>query len=171
MPVTVFLSHSTHDDPTVAALRQALEQHGVSVWADSQRLSAGDNLTARIQDAIRNAQHFMVLVSPRAIKAPWVHQEVQLAQAVQRARQDGYKVIPVLYDGVAAGALPGLFGEAVLAVLLGRTPNAVAAALPQLLAALGPERPDEPVLASPLDTAPLAELTLHLTEPAMVERD
>jgi hypothetical protein len=32
MPVAIFLSHSTHDDATVAALRIALESHGVSVW-------------------------------------------------------------------------------------------------------------------------------------------
>src|SRR4029453_4307867 len=126
MPVMVFLSHSTHDDPTVAALRQALEPHGVSVWADSQRLSAGDNLTERIQETIRDVQHFMVLVSPCAIKEPWVRKEVQLAPGVPRTRQDGYKVIPVLYDGVAADALPLLFGAEVLAVSLGSAPNAVA---------------------------------------------
>jgi TIR domain len=52
MPVTIFLSHSTYDDATVAALRTALESYGVSVWADSQRLSAGEELTPRIQEAI-----------------------------------------------------------------------------------------------------------------------
>ncbi len=56
-------------------------------------------------------------------------------------------------------------------VTLGSGPNAVAAALPALLAALGLERPDETSLPVSLDTAPLAELTLRLSEPAMVERD
>jgi hypothetical protein len=41
MPVIIFLSYSTPDDATVAALQTALESHGASVWADSQRLSAG----------------------------------------------------------------------------------------------------------------------------------
>jgi len=40
MPVIIFLSHSTHNDATVAELCTALESHDVSVWADSQRLSA-----------------------------------------------------------------------------------------------------------------------------------
>ncbi len=171
MPCTIFLSHSTHDDAMVAALRAALEVHGVSVWADSQRLSGGDNLTARIQEAIKQAQHVVVLVSPRAINAPWVFQEVQLAQEVKRARQDGYKVIPLLYDGVTAGALPWLFGEEVLGITLGSGPNAVAAVVPALLAALGLALPDEPERATPLDSPPLADLTLHLSEPAIVERD
>jgi TIR domain len=72
MPVSVCLSHSTHADPTVAALRRALEPHGVSVWADAQRLSAGDNLMERIQETIRNTQHFTVLVSPYAINTPFL---------------------------------------------------------------------------------------------------
>jgi hypothetical protein len=40
MPVAVFMSHFTHDDATIAALRTVLERHGISVLADSQRLSA-----------------------------------------------------------------------------------------------------------------------------------
>jgi 5S rRNA maturation endonuclease (ribonuclease M5) len=62
LAVTIFLSHSTHDDATVAALRTALQSHGVSVWADSQRLSAGEELTPRIQEAIANAQHVLVKI-------------------------------------------------------------------------------------------------------------
>src|SRR5215471_6590373 len=149
MPITVFLSHATHDDATVTALRQALEHHGVSVWADSQRLSAGDPLTARIQEAISQSQHFMVLVSPRSINASWVRKEVQLAQEVQRAHGGGYKVIPVLYDGATYEILPQLFGRQVAAVRLGSGPNAVATALPALLAALGLARPDDPSTPAP----------------------
>lgn len=171
MPVTIFLSHSTHDDATVAALRTALEGHGVSVWADSQRLSAGEELTPRIQEAIANAQHFVVLVSPRAINAPWVHKEVQLAQAVKRSRHHGYKVIPVLYDGVTAGAIPWLFDAEILAMMLGSGPNAIAAAVPDLLVALGVQLPDDPPLPAPLETVPLAGLTLHLTERGIIEQD
>jgi hypothetical protein len=62
-------------------------------------------LTPSIQEAIASAQHFVVLLSPRAINSPWVRKEVQLAQTVKRSRRDGYKVIPVLYDGVTPGAL------------------------------------------------------------------
>ncbi|MGH8063644.1 MAG: toll/interleukin-1 receptor domain-containing protein [Candidatus Entotheonellia bacterium] len=164
MPVAIFLSHSTYDDATVAELRIALESHGVSVWADSQRLSAGEELTPRIQEAIANAQHFVVLLSPRAINSPWVHKEVQLAQTVKQSRRDGYKVIPVLYDGVTPGALPWLFDAEIVAVTLGNGPNAIAAALPDLLVALGLRLPDDPLLPTPLETVPLAELTLHLTE-------
>jgi hypothetical protein len=171
MALTIFLSHSTQDDAIVADLRTALEAHGVSVWADSQRLSAGEALTPRIQQAIAEAQHFVVLLSPRAINSHWVHKEVQHAQAVQRTRYDGFKIIPVVYDGVTPGALSWLFGEEVLAVELGTGPNAIAAALDALRPALGLQQPDEPRRVPPLDTAPFADLTLHLTEPGIVEQD
>jgi hypothetical protein len=171
MALTIFLSHSTQDDTIVAALRTALEAHGVSVWADSQRLSAGEALTPSIQRAIAEAQHFVVLLSPRAFNSHWVYDEVRHAQAVQRTRHDGYKVIPVVYDGVAPSALRWLFGEEVLAVELGAGPNAIAAALDAFLPALGLRQPDEPRRVLPLDTVPFADLTLHLTEPGIVEQD
>jgi tetratricopeptide (TPR) repeat protein len=49
MPVTIFLSHSTHNDATVAALRAALESHSVSVCVTM----SGDCLTAlgRLEEA------------------------------------------------------------------------------------------------------------------------
>ena len=47
----------------------------------------------------------------------------------------------------------------------------MAAVMPDLLAALGLALPDEPERATPLDSAPLADLTLHLSEPAILERD
>jgi hypothetical protein len=171
MALTIFLSHSIQDDAIVADLRTALEAHGVSVWADSQRLSAGEALTPRIQQAIAEAQHFVVLLSPRAINSHWVHKEVQHAQAVQRTRYDGFKIIPVVYDGVTPGALSWLFGEEVLAVELGTGPDAIVVALDVLLPALGLQQPDEPRRVPPLDTAPFADLTLHLTEPGIVEQD
>jgi hypothetical protein len=40
MPVSIFLWHSMYYDATMAALRTALESWGVSVWANSQCLSA-----------------------------------------------------------------------------------------------------------------------------------
>src|SRR5215471_2951987 len=143
MALTIFLSHSTHDDAVVAALREALGSYGVSVWADSQRLSAGEALTPQIRQAIAEVQHFVVLLSPRACASEWVRKEIQLALEVQRSRSDGYKVIPVLYDGVTTDAIPGLLGEEVVAVTLGNGPNAITEALTALLPALGLRLPDD----------------------------
>src|SRR5215471_13493031 len=159
MALTIFLSHSTHDDAVVAVLREALESHNVSVWADSQRLSAGEALTPRIRQAIADAQHCVVLLSPRACTSEWVRKEIQLALEVQRSRSDGYKVIPVLYDGVTTDAIPGLLGEDVVAVTLGKDSNAIPEVLPDLLAALGLRLPDDRRRIVSRTSAPLAELT------------
>src|SRR4051794_26160004 len=96
MALTIFLSHSTQDDAIVATLRTALEAHGGSVWADSQRLSAGEALPPFIEQAFAGAQLFVVLLSPRAIIPPWAHKKAQRARALQPARHDGYKIIPVV---------------------------------------------------------------------------
>lgn len=118
MALTIFLSHSTQDDTVVEALREALESYGVSVWDDAQRLSAGEPLTPRIRQAITEAKHFVVLLSPHACASEWVRKEIQLAREVQQSPKDGYKVIPILYDGVMTKDIPGLLGEDIVAVTL-----------------------------------------------------
>src|SRR5262245_19051395 len=62
-----------HDDVTVTALQAALEIYGVSVWAYSRCLSPREEWTLRIQKVIASAEHFMVLLSPRAISSHWVY--------------------------------------------------------------------------------------------------
>ena len=96
---------------------------------------------------------------------------LRVALEVQRSRHDGYKVIPVLYDGVTPDAIPGLLGEEVVAVTLGNDPNAITEALKALLPALGLRLPDDLRRVAPRASAPLAELTLHLTAPDIVEQD
>jgi tetratricopeptide (TPR) repeat protein len=169
--MTIFLSHPSEDNTLVEALQEALESHSVSVWADLQQITAGEVLTPSIRQAITKAEHCVVLLSPHACNSAWVHKEIQLAQEVQRSRSDGYKVIPVLCAGVTTDALPALLGEEVRAVTLGNGPNAIAEALPDLLAALGRRQQDAPRRVAPRASVPLAELTLHLTAPDIVEQD
>ena len=40
----VFISYSTQDNEFVNNLRQTLEEHGVSVWIDSQNIRGGSKL-------------------------------------------------------------------------------------------------------------------------------
>ncbi len=171
MPLTIFLSHATHDDETAPGLRAALAPYEVSVWADSQRLRGGEPFPQRIREAIQAAQHGVVLVSQQALTRPWVREEVRIAQAVKRQRGVGYKVIPVRYADVSNEALKELCGEPLTCVPLSTGPNAVAEAVPALLAALGLAQPDDPRRPTVLESAPLAELTLCLSQPTMVEHE
>ena len=63
-PKSVFVSHASADDVFVAQLRQALEKLGIPVWVDSRNLRGDDELATEIEQAIENALHVIVVLSP-----------------------------------------------------------------------------------------------------------
>ena len=67
----IFISHSSKDDAFVKDLREALENLGLSTWADSRELSGGDRLTPEIERNIENARQFIVIVSLNALNSTW----------------------------------------------------------------------------------------------------
>jgi hypothetical protein len=66
-PHPIFVSHSSKDDGTVKRLREILEAHDQVLWVDSRKLTGGDTLAPTIEDAIRNARHFLVVISIDAL--------------------------------------------------------------------------------------------------------
>jgi hypothetical protein len=66
----IFISHSSKDDDFVKDLRELLEGHGLTVWADSRNLRAGAELAPEIEQAIGQARQFIAIISPRAINSP-----------------------------------------------------------------------------------------------------
>ncbi|MCI5179150.1 MAG: toll/interleukin-1 receptor domain-containing protein [Candidatus Electrothrix sp. AW3_4] len=92
----IFISHSSKEDNFVKQLRQVLELHGQVPWVDSRELTAGDDLKARIEESIRTARHFLVVISLDALNSEWVERELDIALDEAEQREDGYKVIPVV---------------------------------------------------------------------------
>ena len=141
----LFLSHATADDAIVRALQQALERQGteekpVHVWIDSRELVGGDALLPTVAQRIRDADAFLVLVSPAGLQSAWVGRELTLALQVQEERgRSAYRVIPLALDGTRLGALEAIFGEPPLYIPLSSAPNGITEAMPELLAALGLE--------------------------------
>ena len=159
----IFISHTTADDAIVKEIRKALEGQGLTVWVDSRELTGGDDLGDEVFEQIEAAGHFMVVLSPAVINSKWVDKEIKHALKVQKRRSDGYKVIPILLDGVEPSALHLWFGKKdVLAVRIGSGHDAVAKALPKLLEALGERLPSDSESDVEEPAAPTANLTLKL---------
>jgi hypothetical protein len=92
---------ATEDDEFVKELRQQLEAHQLSTWVDSRNLVAGQRLDPEIEAAIRDASHFIVVLSLHTVNSAWVRKEVQHAQKIEAQRKDdGYRVIPLLLEGL-----------------------------------------------------------------------
>ncbi len=111
MTMHIFLSHSTQDHDVVAAIADAVQGQGLQAWLDVRQLTAGDKLEPEIRTAIEGAAQFVVVLSPSALKSPWVRKEIEYAQTVAAGRDDGYKLIPVLIDDVPLKSVESLLGD------------------------------------------------------------
>jgi tetratricopeptide (TPR) repeat protein len=162
-----FISHSSKDDEIVAEIRETLELLGIEVWADSQRLSGGDKLPSDILGAIGDSTHFVAILSVSAINSAWVAKEIQHALRVQERRGDSYKLIPMLLPSIEPIAVRSWFPQDTVAVRLSGGPGGVIEAMPELLAALGEQLPDEAAPSLQVQVPPIADLVLRLTDPSI----
>jgi hypothetical protein len=162
----VFISHATSDDAFVRELRLVLEGLHIPVWVDSRNLRGGNALAPEIAQAIEQARHVLVVLSPHTINSPWVRREIRQALQVQKSRQaDGYRVSPLLLPGIETSALGLWFEEEPLAVLVQLTAAGLSEALPAILAALGERLPDDPHPVQEVAAQPVEDLLLELRDP------
>jgi tetratricopeptide (TPR) repeat protein len=164
----VFISHASSDDAFVRELRQALEGFNIAVWVDSRNLRSGSALASAIAEAIAQARHVLVVLSPQTINSSWVRHEIRQALTTQQQRQaDGYRVIPLLLPGVETTALEHWFAEEPLAVPIRLTVAGLSEALPAILAALGERLPDDIQPMSEVAATLVADVLLTLRDPQL----
>jgi TIR domain len=87
VPSHVFVSHSHADNDFCRRLVQTLRNTGLSVWYDEQNLSAG-YLTSTIERELRQADAFLVVLSPAAVESQWVQSEWYAAWDLAREGKD-----------------------------------------------------------------------------------
>jgi tetratricopeptide (TPR) repeat protein len=161
----LFISHSSADDALVRQLRLALATHGQPGWIDSRELRGGDPLWREIQQAIKSASAFAVLVSAAALQSKWVGKELKYALRVQKQRGKArFPIIPLALDGTRLGVLETLFAEEPTHLALSSAAGGIEAALDGILVALGRRHAaDQPAPPQPRIEA-LEELVLELTD-------
>lgn len=62
----VFISYSGDTRQEAEELWEKLRQRGFNAWVDSRNLAAGEPVSDAIRSAVRDAQHYLVLVGPNA---------------------------------------------------------------------------------------------------------
>lgn len=75
-----FVSYSKKDRELVRALMKRLEKAGFDLWMDVLDIQPGDEWTKILEGAIKNAGAFLVMMTPSSVKAPFVRNEIILAQ-------------------------------------------------------------------------------------------
>jgi WD40 repeat protein len=90
-PKRLFISYARADGQECAnALRQRLQEAGFSLWHDRTDMEGGRDWWNQIDEALRQVEYMLLVMTPRASRSEVVTREWRLA------RQRGVGVIPVL---------------------------------------------------------------------------
>jgi len=103
----------------VRELRHALEGIGIEVWADSERLSGGDPLAPKIQQAIKKADYQIAIISMNGLNSEWVQREIEHAESAGRG------IVPLMLPGIGPVAMRRLFRQELVGIPLKNGPGAV----------------------------------------------
>ena len=91
MPGDVFVSYSRKDEEFVLRLVNDLEDRNALAWIDRGNIHGGEQWRVSIQDGIRDARAFVLVISPNSMASPNVAEEIRLAL------QLGKSIIPLVY--------------------------------------------------------------------------
>jgi hypothetical protein len=72
----VYFAHASEDKATARPIAKHLLENGIDVWFDQWEITAGDSLRRKMDAGLGACTHFVVLLSPTAIKKPWVNEEI-----------------------------------------------------------------------------------------------
>ena len=94
----VFISHSSEDTWVARQLSQIIQGFGASTFLDEADIEYGDDFEDRILEAARNSQEMLVLLTPWALKRPYIWLEIGAVWGL------GKRIVGVLY-GLSANEL------------------------------------------------------------------
>lgn len=87
----VFISHSSVDTWVARQIARALEERGATYFLDEADMEYGDDFEDKILTAVRASQELLVLLTPWAIKRPYIWLEVGAIWG------QGQRIVGVLY--------------------------------------------------------------------------
>jgi hypothetical protein len=103
--LSIFMSYSQKDSEVALGLAQVLRKKGLSIWIASESIRPGAKWIEEIERGLREADVFLLLISPDSLSSPWAN--VETGAAVSRAAESpNVLLVPVLVRGVDAKSLP-----------------------------------------------------------------
>jgi hypothetical protein len=96
--VFVSYSHVKPDEDLAAELVQFLEGNGVSVFVDT-KIQVGQEWIEQIDWHLRNASHFVVLLSAESVRSDMVRREVAIAHQLRKTKELSILPVRVGLDG------------------------------------------------------------------------
>ncbi len=103
----VFVSYGRHDAAQVLEITRLLEQEGVSVWRDGDRILGGQYYGEQIVHAIAHSRVVVLMCSPQSFQSDNVHTEVLLTWDHYHRRYIPVWLAPPIRHPRAIPLLPG----------------------------------------------------------------
>jgi hypothetical protein len=95
----VFISHSSIDKWVARQIADQLRDRGIDSFLDEKDIETGDVIDSAIQDHLEDCDELLMLLSPAALKSPWVLMEIGGAKVLRK------RLVPILLH-VGANDLP-----------------------------------------------------------------
>ncbi|WP_036156201.1 toll/interleukin-1 receptor domain-containing protein [Maribacter forsetii] len=92
----VFISHSSKDKKFVRLLKDSLLENSIETWFDEDQLDLGDKLVNKLENALDDSSHLVIILSPSSINSDWVNFELKRAIKNNRTGLNS-KIIPIKY--------------------------------------------------------------------------
>jgi TIR domain len=93
----VFISHSSTDKKFVRTLKDDLHENAIETWFDEDELDLGDLLADKLELALEQSSHFLIILSAASVNSEWVKFELKKALK-QKDTELLQKIIPVKYN-------------------------------------------------------------------------
>jgi len=95
--MAIFISYSRKDTQFVDKLAARLVKHKARVWVDRWELKVGDSIVQRIQDAIKEADALIVVLSKASVVSSWCNKEIT-AGLILELEEKRVVVLPILLE-------------------------------------------------------------------------
>lgn len=98
--VHAFICHASEDKPVAREIAARIRALGSEVWFDEWEIRVGDSITMKINEALGEVTHLIVLLSAASVTKPWVQKELSSAM-MRQLSQNAVTVLPVRLDDCA----------------------------------------------------------------------
>ncbi len=95
--MAIFISYSHSDNDFIDKLVSKLKERRVPVYLDKMELGVGDSIIEKIQDAITDASHLIVVISNNSINSNWCKLELS-AGFIRELEESETIVLPIVID-------------------------------------------------------------------------
>jgi hypothetical protein len=97
MPLYIFISHASEDHDFVLPLAERMKKDLgdiAEIFVDDWEIKVGDSIVAKINEAAKKADFFIVVLSKVSVKKEWVQREIDTA-LIRQLSGMGTRILPI----------------------------------------------------------------------------